>query len=323
MTTIFQMERPDISPDLYQRLCERVGRVHLRQRLGIETVYEAKVFGQGRTLFHLENLEFADAFIRAVLKLSLLYRRGQRNARRIVVRENEFRLAHLPAAFEGFRLLQVSDPHLDLAPDIPDALQAALVGLDFDICVLTGDYRAATFGPTEPSLQALTQIRPLLGDTVFGVLGNHDSVRMVPAIEDLGIRLLMNESVFVERGNTAIHLAGVDDAHYFRADNIERAAEAMPEEAVSILLSHSPEIYKNAAHAAFDVMLAGHTHGGQICLPGGWPLILNADCRRRYCNGRWDYHGLQGYTSAGSGACVVDVRFNCPPEVVLHRLVRG
>ena len=293
----------------------------MRQRLGIERVYEAKVFGQGRTFFHVENLEFADAFIRTVLKLSLLHRRGQRNARRIVVRENEFRIPQLPAAFDGLRILQVSDPHLDLAPDIPDVLQAAVGGLDFDICVLTGDFRAATFGAIEPSLQALERVRPSLGDAVYGVLGNHDSITMVPGIEDLGIRLLINEFTVVERDGAAIYIAGVDDPHYFRADNIERTAEAIPEDAVSILLSHSPEIYKNTAHAAFDIMLAGHTHGGQICLPGGWPLILNADCRRRYCNGRWDYHGLQGYTSAGSGACVVDVRFNCPPEVVLHRLV--
>ena len=317
------MERPDLDPLLYQRLLERVGRVHLRQRLGIETVYEAKLFGQGRTFFHVENLEFADSLIRILLKVSFLYRRGQRNARTIVVRENEFRMPHLPAAFDGLRLLQVSDLHLDLAPDIPDALQAAVDGLDFDICVLTGDYRAATYGETEPSLQALEQVRPSLGDAVYGVLGNHDSITMVPAIEDLGIKVLINEFEVIERDDAAIYIAGVDDPHYFRADNMERAAEAIPEDAVSILLSHSPEIYKNTAHAAFDIMLAGHTHGGQICLPGGWPLILNADCRRRYCNGQWNYHGLQGYTSAGSGACVVDVRFNCPPEVVVHRLVRG
>lgn len=317
------MDRPDIAPALYARLVDRVDRIHLRQRLGIERVYEAKVFGQGRTFIHYENLEFLDHVIRGGLKAVGLYRRGQRNARAVIVRENRVRLPHLPAAFEGVRILQVTDLHLDLAPDIADALLAALAGLEFELCVLTGDFRAATFGPTEPCLEALARIRPALGETVLAVLGNHDSITMVPAIEDLGIRMLLNEFVRFERADAAVYIAGVDDPHYFRADNIEKASDAIPEEAVSILLSHSPEIYKNAAHAAFNFMLAGHTHGGQICLPGGWPVLLNADCRRRYCRGRWDYHGLQGYTSAGSGACVVDVRFNCPPEVVVHRLERG
>ena len=89
---------------------------------------------------------------------------------------------------------------------------------------------------------------------------------------------------------------------------------------MSILLAHSPEIYKHAAHAYFTVMLCGHTHAGQICLPGGFPLLCNADCRREFCAGAWSYHGMAGYTAAGSGACVVDVRLNCPPEVTLHHL---
>lgn len=317
------MERIDPDAALYQRLAARVDRVHLRQRLGIERVYEAKVFGQGRTFFHYENLEFLDNFIRGVLRVCGLYRRGQRNARRVVVRDNEVALPHLPAAFDGARMLHATDLHLDLAPGIPEALLEALDGLEYDFCVLTGDFRAATWGSTAPALEALARVRPALGPAVYAVLGNHDSITMLPAIEDLGITVLLNEATALERGRDAIWLAGVDDPHYFRADNLEKASAAIPEDAVSILLSHSPEIYKYAAHAAFDLMLAGHTHGGQICLPGGWPLLLNADCRRRYCRGRWDYHGLQGYTSAGSGACVVDVRFNCPPEVVVHTLRRA
>jgi hypothetical protein len=67
-------------------------------------------------------------------------------------------------------------------------------------------------------------------------------------------------------------------------------------------------------------MLCGHTHAGQICLPGGLPLMCNARCPRAFCHGNWAYHGMSGYTSAGSGSCVVDVRLNCPPEITLHQL---
>lgn len=297
--------------------------MHLRQRLGIENIYEAKVFGQSRSFMALENLDSLGTVIEAFLKATFLRLRGKNNARSLVVRENDIVIPHLPAVFNGYRLLHITDLHLDMAPDIPDVLIDAVRNIECDVCVLTGDYRAQTFGEFESCLAALARVRPHLGETVFGVLGNHDSIHMVPAIEDLGINLLLNEFALLEKDGEAVYLAGVDDAHYFRADNLERAADAIPEEAVSILLSHSPEIYKNALHAAFDVMLCGHTHGGQICLPGGWPITVNANCKRSVCRGAWRYHDLQGYTSAGSGVCIVDARFNCPPEVVVHRLLRA
>jgi predicted MPP superfamily phosphohydrolase len=106
-------------------------------------------------------------------------------------------------------------------------------------------------------------------------------------------------------------------------ENFHRAAHDIPAEAASILLSHTPETYRRAAHAGFDLVLCGHTHGGQICLPGGVPVLTEADSPRRLARGAWRYHDLQGYTSAGAGSCIVDVRLNCPPEVTLHRLRRA
>ena len=87
----------------------------------------------------------------------------------------------------------------------------------------------------------------------------------------MGIQMLLNECEAIVRGNQRIHLAGVDDAHYYRVDNIEEAASAIPHDEFSILLSHTPEIYRQAAHADFNLLLCGHTHGGQICLPGVHP----------------------------------------------------
>jgi len=103
---------------------------------------------------------------------------------------------------------------------------------------------------------------------------------MVPDLEALGIRMLLNECVAIGRGGALIYLAGIDDAHFYRADNIEKAAADIPRGFVSVLLSHTPEIYRQAAHAGFDLMLSGHTHGGQICLPGGIPILLEADLPR-------------------------------------------
>jgi predicted MPP superfamily phosphohydrolase len=126
--------------------------------------------------------------------------------------------------------------------------------------------------------------------------------------------------VTIERSDQRIHLAGIDDAHFYRADNIEKAATGIPSAEFSILLSHTPEIYRQAALAEFDLLLSGHTHGGQICLPGGIPITLDSVLPRYMGSGAWKYRNLIGYTSVGAGSSIVPVRFNCPPEITLHRL---
>jgi len=314
------MDPSPIDDETLQLLQARVGKIHLRQRLGIERAYERKVFGQGRTFFHIENWTSLRSLIRYCLRLVLLHGRAQRNARRIEIRHNRIVLPRLPSAFEGFTLLQVSDLHLDMAPDFPHALIEVVRQVDYDLCVLTGDFRAETFGPYQAALAGLQQVRTHLDGEVYAILGNHDTICMVPGMEAMDIRLLLNEQVPLQRGADTIYLAGIDDPHYYRADNLEKAADNIPDEAVSILLAHSPEIYRHAAHADFDVMLCGHTHAGQICLPGGYPVMCNASCPRVYCAGAWHYEGMAGYTAAGSGACVVDLRLNCPPEITLHHL---
>lgn len=308
---------------LYRSLEPRVGRLHLDQRLGVEADREHLVFGQGRNFFHLENWYSVHAVIRHSLRLVGMHGRGRRNARRIDVRRNEFTLPRLPDAFDGFTILQLSDMHLDMDDAFPGVVSARVRDLEYDLCVLTGDFRYLTAGPIEGALDGMRRLRANLSGAVYGILGNHDSIRMVPALEAMGVRMLLNESVVLRRGDASVHLAGIDDPHYYRADNFERARTGIPPDAASLLLAHSPEVYKQAAHAGFDVMLCGHTHGGQICLPGGVPLMLNAKCPRRVCRGAWRHHGMQGYTSAGTGSSVVDVRLNNRPEVTLHRLRRG
>ncbi len=315
-----RVQVPSIDQALYRRLEQRVGRHHLNQRLGIERDFEAKIFGQGRNFFHIENWYSMHALIRNVLRVLGLHRQGKRNARAVKIRHNEITVASLPSAFDGYTLLQVTDLHLDMADDIPCVLIDAIHRVSYDACVLTGDFRAKTFGPYEPALKALRQVRSHLRSPIYGILGNHDSICMVPEMEAMGIRMLLNESVALRLDDEAIYLAGIDDPHYYRADNLEKAVSCIPDAAFSILLSHSPEMYRHAAYAGFDVMLSGHTHGGQICLPGRIPLMVNARAPRSICNGAWRYNQLCGYTSAGSGVSIVDVRLNCPPEITLHRL---
>lgn len=314
---------PPLDEAMRERLEARVGTLHLNQRLGIEIDAEARIFGQGRNFLHPENWSAAHGLIRAVLRLVGLHGRGMRNARAIQVRHNDVTLARLPQTLDGLRLLHISDLHLDMAPDMPHALIDAVHALDYDVCVLTGDFRAETYGPYEPALDGMRQVRAHLHGEVYGILGNHDSIRMLPALEDMQIRMLVNETLPITRAGATLYLTGIDDPHYYRADNLEKALHGIPSHATSILLAHSPEIYRHAAFAEFDLLLCGHTHGGQICLPGGTPLTYNANCPRVFCRGAWRYQQLQGYTSNGSGACIVDVRLNCPPEVTLHTLRCG
>ncbi|TKB18697.1 MAG: metallophosphoesterase [Mesorhizobium sp.] len=308
--------------DISLRLDERLGRIHAMQRLGIEDDHEAQVFGQGLNFFHLENWYSVHAVIRNVLRVCGLYGRGRRNAGNVQVRTNHIASAKLPGQFEGFRILQLSDLHADMSRPAMDRVIELVADLDYDICVLTGDFRAKTFGPFEAALDGVARVRASLRGPLYGVLGNHDTVRMVPALEDMGVRMLMNELEVVERNGERIYLAGIDDAHFFRVDNIEKAAAGVPREAFSILLSHTPEIYRQAVHAGFDVLLAGHTHGGQICLPGGIPITLDSKLPRRMGAGAWMYRGMFGYTSVGAGSSVVAVRLNCLPEITLHQFAR-
>jgi hypothetical protein len=298
----------------------RIGRVHLRQRLGLEGDHDAHVLRRGTHFFHLENWYSVHTLLRVALTLVGLHRRGRRNVLRIQLRRNAVGLADLPAAFDGYTLLHLSDLHLDLSEEYLVHLIDCVRRLDYDVCVLTGDFRFRTVGPYAPALAALRRLRPHLHQPTYAVLGNHDTIRMVPQMEALDIRVLMNESVCIERKGAAIYLAGIDDAHYFRTHNFHRAAHDIPNDACAILLSHTPEPYRHAAHAGFSFMLCGHTHGGQICLPGGIPIITDSDAPRAYAKGPWRFRALTGYTSVGCGSSIIDVRLNCLPEVTLHRL---
>jgi hypothetical protein len=306
-----------------EALVPRLGRLHVRQRLGLERDFEAHVFGPGRHFFHLENWYSMHSLVRAGLRLLGLSGRARRNARTIRVQHHDVALPHLPPEFDGFTVLHLTDLHLDAAPDLTQALIDAVRPLDYDLCVLTGDYRARTFGRCDKALAHMAALRPHLRGTVYAVLGNHDSLRMVPPLQAMGYTLLINEWVALRRDGAAIYLSGIEDAHFYRLHNFHRAADEIPPEAVSILLSHTPEAYRHAAHADFDLMLCGHTHGGQLCLPGGQPILTDTESPRRIARGSWRYHQMIGYTSTGSGTSIVDARLNCPPEVTLHRLRRA
>jgi predicted MPP superfamily phosphohydrolase len=317
------VETSSTRDEVTRLLEDRLGRLHLRQRLSIEAEHEQKALGQGFNFFHGEKWFSLRSMIRAALRVTGLYGRGQRNARDVRVRHNRLHFRRLPVEFDGFTVLHISDLHADLSKEAMDRVIELLPSLTYDVCVFTGDFRGKTFGPFMPAIRVIERIRVHLRGPTYGVLGNHDTIRMVLPLEAMGIRMLLNECVTLERAGAQIHMAGVDDAHFFQLHNIEKAGDPVPEGAFAVLLSHTPEIFRQAAHAGFDLMLSGHTHGGQICLPSGISMTLDADVPRRFGAGGWVYHGMAGYTSTGAGSSIVPVRLNCPPEITLHHLIKS
>jgi hypothetical protein len=249
----------------------RIGRTHLRQRLGLEGEHELRVVRPGTLFFHVENWCSVHGLIRGALRVTGLHGRGRRNALALQTVHNTVRLARLPAAFEGYTLLHLSDLHLDASEDFLQHLVVQLQGLRYHACVLTGDFRFRTFGSYQPTLNALAQLRPHLGRLVYAVLGNHDSIRMVPGMEALDVRVLMNESTPLEHAGAALALVGIGDAHYFRTHNFHKALADVDPEGCTVLLSHTPEPYRHATHADVSLMLCGHTHGGKFASPVARP----------------------------------------------------
>src|SRR4249920_808675 len=308
------------NPDILTILEQRLGRQHARDRLRIEKEHESQVFGQGINFFHFENLPLSHVLICSVLMATGLYQRGISNAAKVGIRHNRIESPLLPKAFDGFTIVQLSDLHVEMSETAMERVIDLLEEMRYDVCVLTGDYRGGTCGPYDTTLAGMARVSAGLKSPIYGVLGNHDTICMVPGLEAMGIKMLLNESEVIERGGQRLYLGGIDDAHFYRMDNIEKAASAIPHDAFSILISHTPEVYRQAADADFNLLLSGHTHGGQVCLPGGIPITLDSVLPRSMGSGAWKYRDMIGYTSVGAGSSVVPVRFNCPPEITLHHL---
>ncbi len=263
-----------------------------------------------------------------MLRICGLYERGVRNARNVRLKRLDLGFQDLPVEFDGFRILHLSDLHVDFLPETLDAALELVSGERVDICVLTGDYRKRVSGPFEhilPDFERLVaQVRAQVRGRgrIFAILGNHDCADMVPAFEGIGIEVLVNETRRIEKGRAQIHLTGTDDVHYYYTEAARAALEMAPE-GFKIALVHSAELADVAAEAGFQLYLAGHTHGGQVCLPGGKPIITHMNSHRRYASGLWRHGTMAGYTTTGVGVSGLPVRFNTRGEAVLITLNRS
>lgn len=310
------------APD-FRDLVRRLGPSLLRQRLHRQANLRARLVHQGEGPMAVERLIPVDRMITAALGLAGLAVRGRANCLdwRIITREQP--LANLPPAFDGFRVLHLSDLHIDCVPGFAESLIQSLSGIAHDLAVITGDFADHPAGHFEQCLDDIARITAAVAPDPIAILGNHDIIEIVPHLESSGLRVLLNENIRLERGGDDLWIAGIDDPHFYRTHDFEKARHGIPQGACSILLSHGPETYDEARHYGFNFMLSGHTHGGQICLPGGIAIVRNGRCPGAQFSGAWHHQGMHGYTSRGTGSCGVPARFNCPPEITVHVLRRA
>ena len=294
-----------------RRLVEREGRRHAVRR------------GR-RGALHFENMPRLHKLLEFILRASLTRTRGVRNALDVRAEEVRIVLSNLPAGFDNMRILLVTDLHIDGMDWLAEKIISVAEGIDYDFCILGGDY---SFGRALEGSLAYSRMREVATrlracSRVFAVLGNHDRYSIGELLQECGAEVLVNESTCLEKGGDKMYLTGLDDCHYFGADDIELADEGIEAGAFKIMVCHSPEGYGQAAEAGYSLYLAGHTHGGQICLPGGIVVVHGATVPRRLLKGKWQYNGMCGYTSRGAGASGVAVRYFCPPEMTVITLTR-
>jgi len=291
-------------------------RVEIERKTG-----KYKLRRKGLAGFTWEDMERLERLVEKGLRAVGLYQVGFQNLFDFRTELIEAAFARLPDAFDGFRVLWLSDFHIEPLEGLAEALISHLAPLSFDIAILGGDC-AFHYDLTEAAVARMRTIaEPLLKRApVYGILGNHDRYEMGKILEQWGVRMLVNEHCRLERDGQVLYLTGVDDCHYFKGDDLDTAAEGIPSDSFSILLSHSPEIIHKTDGHSIDLCLCGHTHGGQVCLPGGFPPVICASVSRKYARGLWQKGRMKGYTSRGIGVSGIPVRFFCPPEVTLLTL---
>ena len=257
------------------------------------------------------------------LQLTPWYARGVRNALDLELTRLELKVTGLPAVFDGYRILHVSDSHLDVLPSVADAAARLLDGLEVDLLAVTGDVHGRKRHPLSRSVEPLK--RALAGvivrDRRLAVLGNHDPVEIIEALGALGIETLVNRTTTLSRGGEVLHVTGLDDVHNFYSP-AARTALDQKVDGCRIALVHSAEMADHAAAAGCALYLCGHTHAGQVCLPGGRIVFTQLVRCRHAASGLWREGAMVGYTSPGLGVSPPAVRFNSRGGAALITLRR-
>jgi predicted MPP superfamily phosphohydrolase len=241
------------------------------------------------------------------------------------ITETVIALRRLPATFDGLRIVHLTDIHHSLFTPLEEVERAVYLAnhLEPDLVALTGDY--VTFSPAyiHPVARALGKLRARHG--VYAVLGNHDfqvdAEEITRALRSHRIRVLRNSRRPLRAAGETLWILGVDDL-WWSSDDLPAALKAVPARDAKILLCHNPLGIWQASRYSIDLVLSGHTHGGQVRVPG-FRHLYRSKLGERFVEGWNRLNGTQIYVSRGIGKVIVPIRFDCPPEIACLRLRRG
>lgn len=240
----------------------------------------------------------------------------------IEIRTVAMPLPHLAPEFSGYRVVQLSDIHLDrwMTPARLAHIVSQVNQLNPDLVVLTGDFVTRSAEEFAPGLSVLNQLHPK--DKTLSILGNHDAWTNPPliqtALETAGVQVLQNQVATVQRRSAQLHIGGVDDV-WAKRDRLDQVLAALPPTGAAILLAHEPDFAdKSAATGRFDLELSGHSHGGQVRLPLIEPFL--PPLANRYPLGQYKVGSMIQYTNRGVGMSGIHARFNCRPEITVFTL---
>jgi predicted MPP superfamily phosphohydrolase len=241
------------------------------------------------------------------------------------ITEIDIWLRRLPVAFNGLRIVHLTDIHHSLFTPLEDIQRAVHLAnlLRPDLIALTGDY--VTLSPTYiwPVARVLGKLRARLG--IFAVLGNHDfqvdAGEITRAFRAQRIRVLRNSHFALRAGSAHLWVVGVDDL-WWGADDLVAALRSVPAREPKILLCHNPMGVRQAAAHGVDFVLSGHTHGGQVRLPVVGSVYGRSKFGERFVEGWNRLDGTQIYVSRGIGKVLLPLRLGCPPEIACLRLRR-
>jgi uncharacterized protein len=248
--------------------------------------------------------------------------------------ETTIKLRRLPDAFAGMKVVQISDFHFQAYTEARflEGIVRRVNALAPDLVLLTGDFVSSNPLPQHTNIRLAYHCAEILSRIQcplrYAIMGNHDALVGAHAVTDAltthGIPVLANSFVPLERQNQRIWLAGVKDVLVQRPDlSTALPAGVKRDGETTILLAHEPDFADYATGQKVDLVLSGHTHGGQILLPFLPPLML-PDMGTKYVHGHFKLgDGMQLYVNRGIGAVTLPFRFRCPPEITAITLQPG
>ena len=248
---------------------------------------------------------------------------GLYEAGAVVVERPEVVVPRLPAAFDGLRVAFLADihhgPYVDL--DHVAAIVRTTLALQPDAVILGGDYSTADARYIGPCFEVLTGLKAPLG--VYGVLGNHDYWHGIAESHD-GFRAsrimeMTNAGVWLERGSHRLRLAGVDDLWCGRTHVESALGDARADDAC-VVVSHNPDFAEKLRDPRVGLVLSGHTHGGQLYVPGFGAPIVPSRYGQKYLKGLVRAPATHVYVSRGLGTVAAPMRFRSPPELTVLTL---